>query len=38
MNLKRTFFNLWFLIAPEAATKWLNFKLSVAEELEAEGR
>ena len=34
MNLKRWLFNFWFGVAPEAATRWLNFKLSVAEALD----
>jgi len=30
----RAFFNLWFLIAPIAATKWLNFQFDIAEALD----
>ena len=34
MNLKRALFNLYFYIAPGAATRWLNFKFDVAESLD----
>ena len=34
VGFNRAFFNLWFLIAPMAATKWLNFKFDVAEALD----
>lgn len=34
MNLKRALFNLYFYIVPKAATKWLNFKLDIAEALD----
>ena len=34
MNLRRALFNIYFYITPKAATKWLNFKLDVAEALD----
>ena len=34
MNLKRILFNLYFYIAPGAATRWLNFKFDAAEALD----
>ena len=34
VSFNRAFFNLWFLIAPMAATKWLNFQFDIAEALD----